>query len=157
MKRPHIKIRYSFKQRLLDRDLSKLKRAYEYAQHAQTVYKTFVNFFRDVFENKKFLAKKIKHIADEFIKEFKKINPLEPCPIRQWVYRMAKSDNYIFNHKWLPHSKRRKFCFKSDHEQLKATKYNSIHNRPDKVKLIAFAGNFEIDSFICKRNIKKLY
>lgn len=154
-KGPHVKIRYSFKKWLIERDLAKSQRAYMYAKRAQEAYKEFVDFCENLYENEKFLGKKVKRSADEFIKEFKKQKVAAPCPSRDWVYKMAKSDNYEFNHKWLPHTKRKRFTLKSEHEQLKAIKYNSIDDRPDKELLRSFEGNFEIDSFIGKRTDKQ--
>ena len=154
-KGPHIKIHYSIKKWLLERDISKSKRAYECARHAQTVYKPFIDFCQNLFENQKVLGKKVKRSADEYIKEFKKLNPDEAVPSRQWVYRMAKSYYYDFNHKWLPHTKQKKFTFKSDHESQKGVKYNSIEKRPNKELLRSFKGNFEIDSFIGKKTDKQ--
>lgn len=118
------------------------------------MYLTFVDFCDQLF-NKKILNKKVTRSAQEYIKEFKKAYPDEPCPKKSWVYYMAKSVHYKFSLKWLPTKKKEKLYLKSDDERKKPEKYNSIEDRPTKEELRVAPGNFEIDSVIGKRTDKQ--
>lgn len=151
----YIKIKYNFNIWKTKRDDSKASWAYNYAKEAETIYLQFIMFCKNLYENKTILGKKVKRSVDEFIKEFRKKYPNGDIPSRSWTYKMAKNENYLFECKWLPHTKIKRFRFKSEHEQLKAVKYNSIEIRPKKELLRKEKGNFEIDSFIGKRNDKQ--
>lgn len=151
--KPQVKTTYKFVQWINIRDQNKVGRAFEYAQNAQTIYLPFINFCKDLF-NVKILNVKVKRSADEYIKEFRKAFPAGDCPSRDWVYKMAKSHHYDFKVTWLVHTKQKRFKLKSEDEQLKPMKYNSIDLRPEKTILRQTDGNYEIDSVIGKRSDK---
>lgn len=152
-KGPYKRVSYNFKKWVDQRDSSKAMRAYDYAQHAQMVYAFFISFCKELYE-KKILGVKVRRSADEYIKEFKRLHPTKDFPKRDWLYKMAKSNHYDFNINWLVHTKPKKFKFKSEEEQLKPMKFNSIELRPPKAELVIGEDNLEIDSVIGKRDDK---
>ena len=75
-----------------------MDREYKMCIEAQPIYRVFINFCESLYK-KKIVRRFAKRSADEFLKEFKKIHPLEPTPDRTWIYKMAKSPYYDFDAK----------------------------------------------------------